>query len=296
MPTGLLHTTNSFEQEDVIHASEAGLFSPRALTLDPAKFTANANAKKILRAGSIIYKIAGATMHRAGIRTKLDAAITASSTTVLDLVQQGAIHKSETAGYFVAGDVLKVLRPYGSITLADTWAGSDTATATVDGHAVTFTAAGATLADIATGLAAAINADPILSKLVVAIADGAVVYIFSLSLKPYSLAAAETTAGDGTATASGTDLTGNVTIGTIASNGVDVPNGQVTLAAAAAISLPSGAPIGIEGTPWGLTMGAFDIGKADNDVTGFTGGPVYGDRLVYWDDDIAAALPQITFV
>lgn len=295
MPTNLLHTANQFKQEDVIPASAMGLLSPRALTVDASKIEADANAKKIIRPGMILYKITGSELGRVGCRTKLESAITTSSTS-LALIQQGKVYQSETAQFFAEGDVLKVIRPYGTVILANTWAANDTATVTIDGHPVTYEATSATLSDIATALATAINTDAIAGQLVDAIADGAVVYLFAKQLKAYSLAAAESTAGTGTATTSGTELVGNTTIGTINTNGIDLVNGTVTLTSTAAIALPAGAPIGIDATPWGLVIGAHDASKADTDVTGFTGGPVYGERLPYWDQDIASAMPQLTFV
>lgn len=304
MPSNLLHTTNTFLQEDVIHASHMGLFSPRALTVDSSKIQLDADNRKIVRPGTVLYKIAGQDLGRVGIRTKLESAIAATTTTVVSLIQQGAIYQSETAQYFADGDELKVLRPYGTVAISGVLAADDTLTATINSHSVTYTltaddVAGDAAADLvaaAAGLAAAINADPIASRLVEAISDGVdTVYIFSKSLKPYSLAASEATAGTGAATASGTELAGNVTIGTIDASGVSVANGTVTLAAAAAVTLPAGSPIGVEGMPWGLVLGAYDATKADDDVTGFSSGPIYGDRLPYWDDDIADSL-QMTFV
>ena len=294
MPTNLLHTTNSFLQEDVIHASDVGLQSRRALTVDDAKVMADAGGKKIVRPGLILYKIAGATKHRVGLRATLAAAITASSTTSLNLGEIGKIYQSKAAQYFAPGDVVKVLRPYATVTLALTWDDDDTATLVINGQTRVFTPGSATLATGAATVAAAINADPVLSKIVVAIAAGAIIYLFSKSLAPFSLAASADTTGNGTATAS-TVLSG-VTVGTIDTAGVNVTAGTVTLAAAAAVSLPIGAPVGVEGEPWGLILGAHDAGKADNDIAGFTGGAMYGDRIPYWDGDIAAALNNITLV
>jgi hypothetical protein len=296
MPTNLLHTTNSFVQEDVIHASDQGLFSPRSLTVDASKIAPDANLGKVIRPGVVLYKVTGATKHRVGLRTTLDAAVTASSTTVIGLAPFGAVYSSESAQYFADGDVLKVLRPYGTITLVDTWDADDTVLVTIAGQGATYTPGSATLATAATTLAGLINAHPIHSKLVLAIASGPIVYLFSTDLRAHTLTSVATTTGDGAATASGAALQGNITIGTIDASGVSVANGTVTLAAASLVTLPVGAPVGVDGTPWGLVLGAFDASKADTDVTGFTGAAVYGDRLPYWDEDIAANLSQITFV
>lgn len=295
MPTNLLHTTNSFLQEDVIHASDVGMQSRRALTVDDAKVMADAGGKKIVRPGLILYKISGATKHRVGLRATLAAAVTASSTTSLNLGDIGKIYQSKAAQYFAPGDVVKVLRPFATVTLALTWADDDTLTLLINGHTRIFTPGSATLATGVATVATAINADPVLSKLVTAIPADAILYLFSKSLEPFSLSVVgDGTAGDGTATAS-TVLSG-VTVGTIDTAGVNVTAGTVTLAAAAAVTLPIGAPVGVDGEPWGLILGAHDAGKADNDIAGFTGGAMYGDRIPYWDGDIAAALNNITFV
>lgn len=294
MPTNLLHTTNSFLQEDVIHASDVGLQSRRALTVDPAKITADAGGKKIVRPGLILYKIAGATKHRVGIRANLAAAITASSTTSLNLGNIGVIYQSKAAQYFSPGDVVSVLRPYATITLALTWDSDDTVTVVLNGNTRAFTPGSATLATGAATVAAAINANPVFNKIVTAIAAGAIIYLFSTSREPFSLSiSGDGTTGDGTATASA--VTGNVTVGTIDTAGVNVTAGTVTLAAASAVTLPIGAPVGVDGEPWGLILGAYDAGKADNDIAGFTGGAMYRERIPYWDDEVAAALNNITF-
>ena len=296
MPVNLVQAIASFGQEDVILASDAGLLSRRALTIDPDKIQTGPNGEKVIRPGLVLYKIAGATLHRVGLRTTLAAAATASSTTSLTLAEFGKIYQSKAAQYFAPGDVLKVLRPYGTITLALTWDTDDTVTVVVAGRSVTYTPGSATLATAATNLAAAINANPAHSELVTAIAAGAVVYLFSKTRDAYSLSVSETTTGDGTATASGATLVGNVTIGTIDTAGVNVTAGTVTLAAASAVTLPIGAPIGVEGEPWGLIFNAHNAAKFDNDIAGFNGAAVYGDRLPYWDGDIAKALNQIYFV
>jgi len=292
MPTNLLHTTNSFLQEDVIHASDVGLQSRRALTVDDTKVMADAGGKKIVRPGLILYKIAGATKHRVGLRAKLAAAVTASSTTSLNLGDIGKVYQSKAAQYFAPGDVVKVLRPYATMTIAGTWVEASVITLVLNGLTKLITAGSATVATIATNVANAINADPALNKVVEAVAGGAIVYIFSKTSAPFSVSATEN--ADGTAVVS--TVTVGATVGTIDTAGVNVTAGTVTLAAAAAITLPAGAPVGVEGEPWGLILGAHDAGKADNDIAGFTGGSVYGERIPYWDGDIAAALDNITFV
>jgi hypothetical protein len=292
MPVNLLKEIAGFDQEDVILASDAGLLTRRALTVDPDKIQANADGEKVIRPGVILYKIAGATKHRVGLRANLAAAITASSTTSLNLGEIGKVYQSKAAQYFAPGDVVKVLRPYATITISGTWAEANVLTLVVNGQTKAVTAGSSNTATVATTVAAAINADPSLSKVVLAIAGGSVVYLFSQSLEPFSLSATENASGDATVSA----VTSGVTVGTIDTAGVNVAAGTVTLAAAAAVTLPAGAPVGVEGEAWGLVVGPHNAGKFDSDVTGYTGGAVYGERLPYWDGDIANALDQIYFV
>lgn len=294
MPVNMLTTTGSFKQEDTVHAGRPDPTKTRSLTVDPDKVAADANAQKIIKPGTILYKISGATQHRVGIRSKLENAITTSST-ALTLIEEGATYTNKTARYFADGDVLKVLRPYGTVTLSATWAANDTVTVIVDGHGVTYIAASSTLSDIATGLAAAINADSILGQIVEAIAIGAVVYIFAKELRVYSLSEAVVTAGDGDAAASGAQLVGNVTIGTVNASGVNTTAGTLTLTSTAAIALPAGAPIGIEGTPYGVVLAPYDLIDGESDVSAYSAVPLFESRLAYWDGDIAKNLPELSF-
>ncbi|MBD1871963.1 hypothetical protein H6F75_00565 [Nodosilinea sp. FACHB-131] len=294
MAVNLIQSTGSFAQEDVIVASDAGLLSRRGLTVDPDKIAADAGGKKIIRPGTILYKIEGATKHRVGLRAKLAAAVTSGATTALNLGEIGISYKTKAAQYFAPGDVIKVLRPYATLTLAGTWAADDEITVTVNGQSKVIIAGSTTLATIATNVATAINGDGALSTVVEAIAAGAVVSLFSRTLEAFEVLATDD--GAGTVTASAV-TPGGATVGTIDANGVNATTGLVTLAAAAAVSLPIGAPVGVaEGKPWGLILEAHDAGKFDNDIAGFTGAAVYGDRLPYWDSDIAKSLGQIYFV
>ena len=292
MPVNLVQSVASFGQEDVILASDAGLLSRRALTVDPEKIQAGPNGEKVIRPGIVLYKIPGAELHRVGLRTKLAAPTTAASTTSLTLAEFGKVYQSSSAQYFAPGDVLKVLRPYATITLAGTWASNNILTLVVNGQTKSITAGSTLLATIATNVATAINADPSLSKVVEAIASGDVIYLFSRTMQPFTVTATE----DATGTATVSALSSNVTIGTIDTAGVNVTAGTVRLAAAAAVTLPVGAPIGMDGEPWGLIFNAHNAAKFDNDIAGFNGAAVYGERLPYWDGDIANALNQIYFV
>lgn len=294
MPTNLLYDSTSFVSEPPILASTEGLRRVQpAVTIDPQYITPDGQGFQIVRPGSLVYKRPDGTP-RVNARATLEAAITSGVSTQ---VQLGVfpVHPHEMCQFFVPGDALKVVRPYGFITLAQTWAEADTLAVTVGGQTATFAAGSATLATAATNFATAINGEPRLSRLVEAIAAGAIVYLFSRSLASYGLAVVATTAGTGTATANAANLQGEVTIGTIDTAGVNVAAGTITLNATAAISLPVGAPVGITATPYALLIGPFNVGEGEGDLSGIVGGYVWGDRLPYWDQDIAQAMPEIRF-
>ena len=285
----------TFNQEEHILANNEGIRRRLALTVDPALVQPDSVSNKVVRPGSILYRLAGGG-GRLNVRAKLETAIAASTTTALELGTQGIQYASEMAQFFNDGDILKVLRPYSFMTLSGTWDTDDTLTLTVDGQAVTYTPGSATLATGAANTAAAINADPYHGKLVEAIAADDVIYLFSKTLRTYSLAATATTTGNGDVTANDATLVGNVTIGTVDANGVNVAAGTVTLNAAATISLPADAPIGLsDGTPYSLVISPFNLAEGETDISGIMSGSIYGQRLPYWDEDIASHLPEITF-
>ncbi len=95
----------------------------------------------------------------------------------------------------------------GSITVGGTWAQNDTITATINGSGVTYTAGAApTTATVASGLAAAWNADATGKTLAYASATGSVVTFNQLTdVAAYTLAASKVSTS-GTATASGANL------------------------------------------------------------------------------------------
>lgn len=291
----VLSAQTTFVPEPRILANDEGVRHRPALSVDADKVQADANGNKIARSGSVLYKLSDGT-GRLNLRAEIEAAITASSTTSIQLEQHSGKYVSEMCQFFDDGDVLAVVRPYGTITLALTWDADDTVAVVLAGQSKTYTPGSATLATAATNLAAAINADPLHGRLVLAIAAGAIVYLFSKTLDAHGLSVTADTTGDGTATASGTSLRGNVTIGTIDTDGVSVSGGTIGLAAAAAISLPVGAPIGVAGaTPYSVLDSSFNLAEGETDISGIMSGLIYGNRLPYWDGDIAAELSEIKF-
>ncbi|MEM6838132.1 MAG: hypothetical protein AAF609_14905, partial [Cyanobacteria bacterium P01_C01_bin.120] len=281
----------TFNQEQHILASEEGIRRRPALTVDENQVQLGVSGNKIVRPGSILYKD-GNNNGRLNVRTKTGAAVTAAFTTFIDIAPFTGQYDSEMVQFLDDGDVLQVLRPYSFITLADTWDADDTAALVIDGQSVTYTPGSADLNTAASNLAVAINADFYHSKLVEAVTEGSIVYIFSRSRRTYSLAVTATTTGDGTATANDATLVGGVEVGTIDAGGVNVSLGTVTLAAAAAVSLPSGAPIGVSGwVPYSVVKDSFNLAEGETDISGLLAALIYGERLPYWDEDIASELP-----
>ena len=295
--------TYDYKNNLPVLANEMGLRSPRSFQVDKSKVTSFAGAEgriqRIVRPGAFAGSTGVAGTVRPLPRGKVaDNAGVASTTTVISLA---------TANHFIATEELSVLAPYAVLTLAGTWAASDDAVAVIDGVSITYTATGAVLADIATGLAAAINASPYLSRKVMAIADGAVVYVYAKDFESlYTTTASETTAGDGTLTAGAAAMVAGASIGTIAS--VDADALTVTLSAASAVSLPVGFPIGVAGSlPYDDNGSGYGMlspnqtldlewSEMENMHGVFVGATVYKDKLPYIDDQLKKLFPEMQFI
>jgi len=267
----------------------------KGLTIDTSYLVADSDGNKYIKAGAILAKLSTGYGRVLG-QTRLGAIATSSSTTALT-VDDGLIFK--------AGGAIIVTRPYAYITLALTWDTDDTMTCTLDGQAFTVTPGSATLATGATTAAAALNALPQFAAKAEAYATGAVIYVFSKTLKTYSFAASEATTGDGTATASGTILLSGVSVGTVHASTAPTAT-TLTLAAASSVTLPIGAPVGVYCAPndiYGLTAQKHLVASTNasitpmsNDIAAYEDGSFYQARLPYWDDAIAEALPTIALV
>lgn len=278
------------------------LRAPRSFLIDSTKVTgfsgADGRAQKLLPPGTFGGFSTGspAGKIRALARTLLGAALVASTTTTFAV-------SARTAQNFVEGDAIAAIPPYAIWTVTGTWAANDTGTITVNGRPVVFTAANSTLADIAVLAAAAVNADPVLKQLVVAIASGAAIYVYARDMRSTYTVATADTAGSGTLpiTGSATVMAAGASIGTIDS--VDVEAGEITLAAASSISLPAGFPVGVlacspadaNGEGYGLFAPKLPIDLAwDTDIWGaYISGTFYKDRLPYWDGELQLLFPEI---
>jgi hypothetical protein len=280
-----------------------GLRSPRSFLIDRTKVASWAGVEgriqRLVAPGIFMGATSDPGKVRPLPRTLLAAALVASTTTTFAV-------SPKTARHFVAGDILTALAPFAVITVTGTWAAADTAQVTIGGRATTATAADAVNANIAILIAAAINADPILNKMVKAIAAGATVIIYALDMRStYPISTAETAAGSLPITGSLTALAAGASVGAVVS--VDPLTETITLAAASATSLPVGVPIGVatcspadaNGEGYGMLSpkNPVDLEWGTDDIYGlFIGATVYKDRLPYWDGELAALFPIINLV
>jgi hypothetical protein len=202
------------------------------ITLDTSVIAADGNGRKKLPA-HIIWGRYGSG-YKPAPYAKVTAAFSTGAAT-------GTI-SPELAVLFKANDVLRTVAPSGTVTLAATWAANDIVNVVINGRTTTVTAANGVLADIAVQVAAAINANPLVNQLVVAIASGAVVFIYAENgITNYTLTTSVTVAGNGTAAASGAALASGAAIGTIQS--VNYTTGVITLTGNAGVAVPIGASI-----------------------------------------------------
>lgn len=285
----------------------------RYAVLDEAFATGQTGAiRKLVKyfaPGFFAGSIPGSAKARILPRMTTTAATAASGTTIT--------FRAGTAGIFIPTDVLSVIAPSARITISGTWANNNTATATIGGQQVT--SATISTAEITTGggaaaqgtnqivankLIAAINASPVLYKQVSALSvvSGATDVVIVIWAKDFSSTYTLTsTATGGTAVASGSVLAPNVTIGTIAANGVNATTDVVTISAAS-VSVPSGMPIGVATSlPDNLGLISpempIDLLYRESAVFGlYVDTDVYSGRMPYTDGQLTALYPQINYV
>lgn len=275
----------SYDVDKEILATSHGLRSPIHRSIDDTLVTANVSGYKPILPGTFFCESGVEGMARPLPRGKVTEAATTASTSV----------KVDLASYFTEGDELVVIPPYRLLTLTGTWAANDTLTTVIGGDSITATAAGSSKSAIATLAATNINSDASLSDRVTAIASGDAIYIYSSdSLTQYSLTATATTAGDGDVTVSGTPLLPNTPIGIV--DAVDVATGALALTSTAAVALPVGMPIGIVAKPIGMLATGLDLTYDSLDQGFYVSATVYGQRLPYWDGELARRFPEIVLV
>ena len=308
------HETYVYDDElsgflPVLARSEA--IATRYQSLDPDYVTGKEGAirklVKIFAPGFFAGSIPGSSKARILPRMTTVAATAASGTSVT--------FKSNTAGIFIPGDVLSILPPSARINVASAsggWAAGDTVTLTINGQALVYTVVSgdsggsltATNTNVANKLIVAINANPYLSSLVsgLAIAGSGTSTDIVLWAKDftsvYSLAAADT-ATNGTVTASAANLAPNTVVGTISA--VNTATDVVTISAAA-VSVPSGMPLGVSTSlPDNLGMLSpsipIDLLYRESQNFGlYIDTDVYLNRLPYIDGQLTALYSQINLV
>ena len=278
----------------------------RYATIDPAFVTAvvgeyRSTTQKIVKPGYFAGSISGSTKVRILPRTRLTAVNSAATLTVAD------------ARPFVAGGVLSVIPPYGTVALTSAstgWAADDTITITIAGFALATTVVagdiGGTLAAtntaLATRITAAINAHPYLSLIVAALSNAGTISIFAKDFETnYTLTAADV-ASNGTATASAAALAPNQSIGTIAAAGVNTATNVITLTGSASLTLPIGMPIGVAASSpvnLGLLSPTQPIDllyRANQNYGLYTDLVCYRNRMPYLDTQLERLFPSITYV
>lgn len=280
-------------------AGNQGLRTAGNYEIDETKVTSFAGAdnkiQRIVYPGCFLGSIPGSTKVRVLPRTKLAAALVASTTTSFTV-------RTGTARNFIAGEALAVIAPYAIFTFALNWAAADTATAVINGVTVTTTAIGTDKSVEAAAMATAINANPYLLGKVVAIANGETVLVYADDMATrYTTTASEVTAGTGTfAAGAATMVAGGTAIGTIST--VTPLTDTITLSSASAISLPIGFPIGVAASaPNDLGMLSpnqeVDLLYSANNFHGaFVGCSVYESRLPYIDGQLKSLFPEIRYV
>lgn len=267
-----------------LFAYSSGNECTRNATLTGDFIQPDADGDKVVPQGMFLSLVG--TDYRYLPRTTTTAAITASSTTSFTATPVFQLK---------ANDVLYVVEPFAAITISAI-ASSQTLTVTVAGRSRVVTSATATAATFAIAVAADLNTAPYLKDLVYACAAGAKVYLFAKDGRTeYTLAIATT----GTAAIDGsvTKLTvNNTAVGTVLS--VNVATSTVTLTAAAGVTLPIGAHIGV------LVNEIIGIDECQRDFTDqvrqnvgvYTESQGVRQQFVpYLDGDVQSALPGLVF-
>lgn len=245
----------------------------------------DANSEKNVPAGMFLAKVGNTVRHLPRL-----SLTTATSTGAATVVGSPVVQ-------FVAGDVLYAATPWAAVTLSATLAANDTATVTIAGHSVVSTAADTNLTTFAALIATNINADPMVSQLVTAIASGASVFIFSKTITKHSITVAETGAGLTFAVDGGlTALEIGTAVGTVSS--IDVATNTITLTGNAGVALPVGAKVGVPvNMIYGLDPMSHDLtDKPTYNLAIYTSSSgVKTDELPYIDHDVMSRFPKIIF-
>lgn len=277
---------NAYTIDKPIVAFPDGIETPHSVTVTDTYLTAASDGRKTLTAGFFVAQV-GSNYRFLPRATVTTAASTGAATVSVAYPE-----------VFVAGDVLTIVEPSAYITLTGTWNSGETLLITIGGTTYTYTSgsAGVTAAAVATAAATAINANAVLSQLVIAIANGAELHLYSKDgFLQHSLTVSET-AASGTATIanSQTRLVPGVAVGTISL--VNTTTKVITLTASASNPVPVGAHIGVAVNDiLGVYVHSIDFYQQPqhniSPVTGAHG--IYKNALPYHDFDIERRLPKL---
>ena len=292
----------------VLARSEA--IATRYQSLDPSYVTGKEGAirklVKIFAPGFFAGSIPGSTKARILPRMTTTAATAVNGTSVT--------FKSGTAGIFIVGDVLSIIPPSARMNIASAsggWAAGDTISITINGQALVYTVVSgdigasltATNLNIANKIIAAINTNPYLSKLVsaLAVAGSGTSTDIVLWTKDFTSIYTFIVADTGTnGTASWTSaFAPNTTVGTISA--VNTATDVVTISAAA-VSIPSGMPLGVATSlpdNLGLISPAIPVDllyRESQNYGLYVDTDVYLNRLPYIDGQLTALYSQINLV
>ena len=285
----ILNIQTDYESYQQIWAAGNGGKSPFSKSIDASFYQPDSDADKIVPPGTWFGSIPGSNLVRVLPRTTLTAVTSTGAATI----------SVANARKFKATDVLVAIVPLAFATFASTWANADTATFTFGGdYSITHTVSGfTTLTALATAAAVTLNADVWFNRRYIAIADGAIVYFYPLvSGQPTTPLFSVSKSSVGTLTASGTSFTSQLSLGTIATGGINTTTNVITLTGNVDRILPAGYPIGVASSaPIGLLDKPVDLIRGSiQDIGLYTGGSVYESRLDYIDGELKND-PQFSF-
>jgi hypothetical protein len=243
----------------------------------------NSELKLAVPAGLFVATING--VDRFLPRAKTSTLVSAASSTTVTLSPYNV---------FVPGDVLYTVEPYTTLTITATTP-TQTQTITVDGITATATATTSSVTTTASEVVTAINNTPGLNTKVYALSTAGVVNIYA---KDGETIYTVTEGGTVTATLSSATMSYQTTaVGTISS--INYTTGVVTFNAAAGVTVPVGANIGVAGIQEikGLHIHAVDFTVIKNrPISLYTvASAVRTQFLPYFDGTLVKKFPKMLF-
>lgn len=218
-----------YESEGQVFHVPHGIRTPRSAKLLKKFVSINKTSNFELPAGMFIAKTKDATGESV-FRPLPHAIVTTAATT------SSPRFKVKMPYMFVAGDVLNIIEPFATITVASTALG----TLTAGGQVYTYTPTGAsTAAEAATKWVEYLN-NTALANDYRFVANGAIITVFENNLNKTSTL----TPTGGLGTTAATTALNTTAVGTVAS--IDPETEEVVLAANAAVAVPVGYAVGVK--------------------------------------------------